>query len=89
MSEMVPSEVSVRRSRVGFIDSDRLFRRRALLLDLIFVRGGGMFGSRLGFAHRAAELMAIRDELVRRGELSLAEDAADRARALAAAELLD
>lgn len=88
-AEAVPAEVAIRRSRVGNIDADRLIRRRAHLIDRIYVHGGGMYGSRIGMAQRAAELVAIRDELLRRNVISSAQDAVDLAAAADLADALD
>lgn len=61
---MTPDTTAVRRSRTAHIDDDRLLRRaRRIVAD---ARNGMIPDGRFGFAHRAAELEAIRVELVRR-----------------------
>jgi hypothetical protein len=58
-----------KRNRVGNIDSARLAQRRYNLVVLLkqFSR---TFENRIDFVMRAAELSAIEDEMIARGELS-------------------
>lgn len=62
----VPSNVKIKRSKVGNIDSDRLWRRRGYLTWWITTQCD-RFESRQDFALKAAEFCVIEDELVRRG----------------------
>ena len=68
----VPDTTAVRASRVGNIDTDRLLRRRAKLIEMA---DGGFreIGRRSEFVRRAIELRAIEDELVERGEIAFYE----------------
>lgn len=69
---MVPAHVAVRRNRVSNIDTDRLRRRRYHLVLLLkqFTR---MIEHRIDMVHRAAELVAIENELIARNELDPAK----------------
>jgi len=69
MSNHVPATTSIKRSRVGNIDTDRLNRRRAHVIELVTVRVAEI-DQRIEMVQRAAELSAIEVELVRRGELA-------------------
>ena len=61
---MVPSTTSIKRSRVGNIDTERLLGRQgALVLRL----RAAAEESRINHVMRAAELAAIENELDRRG----------------------
>lgn len=73
----VPATTAIRRNRVANIDTDRLLRRRDHLIDTLLVQGGRTTpGGRMNFGFRAAELHAIRRELVARGAVSADDDAA-------------
>lgn len=65
---MVPATTAIRRSKVGNIDTDRLFRRRSVLALTVrhFARS---FEQRHDWVVRVAELVAIERELVARGDL--------------------
>jgi hypothetical protein len=66
-----PATTSVRRNRAHNCDSDRLLIRRDHLLWLVFTTDGSRtIPNRLNFAMRAAELSAIEDVLLSRGDLA-------------------
>jgi hypothetical protein len=65
----VPASTAIRRSRAHNITTDRLFRRRAFLIDLLILNGGRTLATRMDFAMRAAELTAIDNVLLSRGML--------------------
>lgn len=64
---MIPTTTAIKRNRVGNIDSGRLLRRHAHLLDMVVTNGCNMLPNRIDFVMRAAELHAIESEIVRRG----------------------
>ena len=64
----VPASTSIRRNRVGNIDTDRLSRRREFLRSLLKDQTHAL-ENRIDFVWKAAELHAIENELERRGEL--------------------
>jgi hypothetical protein len=65
----VPATTSIRRSKVGNIDSDRLARRLNVLHDM-FARPWDSFAHTTAARHRAAECWEIEKELMRRGFVS-------------------
>lgn len=65
MSNFVPATTKVRRSKVHHIPTARLLRRAARLRRIVYFESH-TFPSRMQWAHRAAELHAIRVELARR-----------------------
>lgn len=73
----VPATVAIRRRSVPNVDTDRLVRRFAHLLRLL-ADPRGLPGARLAFGQRAAELVNVRNELMRRNVLSPSMDAAAR-----------
>lgn len=69
MSHTVPASTSIRRSRVGNIDTDRLERRRPFIIAQI-ENSNKEFDRRADFIARVAELVVIERELVARGVLT-------------------
>jgi hypothetical protein len=68
MTEPVPATTAIKRSRVGNIDNDRLTRRAEHLGTTVLTPPGGRaIESRTEYAARAAELVAVEDELEARG----------------------
>lgn len=65
MSQFVPASTRIRRSRARNVDTDRLLRRQAFLVDLLR-NNSRSFVSRHNFALRAAELAAIENALDQR-----------------------
>jgi hypothetical protein len=68
----VPASTKVRYTRVGNVDTERLMRRRAHIIATKseFARAAD---ARIELRQRARELFAIEAELVRRGEMFLAD----------------
>lgn len=68
----VPASTKVRFTRVAHIDTDRLQRRRAHIIDTKadFARAAD---ARIELRQRARELFAIESELVRRGVVAWSE----------------
>lgn len=65
----VSAKTSIKRAKVPNIDTDRLERRRAqVLFDVTWC--SRQYPNRINFVMRAAELLAIEDELVARGVLT-------------------
>lgn len=64
---IVPTTTPIKRNRVHNVDSGRLLRRHAFLLDMVMTHGGSMLPNRMDFVVRAAELHAIEREIVSRG----------------------
>lgn len=65
MTQFVPCTTSIKRASVQNVGNDRLLRRHAHLLDMMFTNT--FKGSRHDFAMRAAELWAIECCLIARG----------------------
>lgn len=65
MSQFVPASTRIRRSRARNIDTDRLLRRQAFLVDLLRNNSRSL-ERRKDFVERAAELAAIENALDQR-----------------------
>ena len=68
----VPASTKVRVNRVGFIDTNRLVRRRAHIIatKADFARAAD---ARIELRQRARELLTIESELVARGAIAFAD----------------
>lgn len=66
MKNMVPASTPIRRSRVQFIDPDRLNRRQQFLVELAD-SGFCDEPNRRPFVQRAQELLAVEEEMHARG----------------------